>query len=349
MAHNYTTRDGMFTVREPSWHGLETSVFEDYPSREVAQKIAHPWEPVTEQVYRRVPTIVAHLHTDSCEYPCELRDDLGVGYEPIQEFKAVVRSDDGFTLGVVSDTYEPVSNSEMWDIAEAIEGGDPSAVRYETGGSLLGGKKVWLLLRLAEPLLVKGDPNGSVIPYYALQNAHDGSGSFRGQSLMTRIVCDNTAQMADVEAQARGTEFVFHHTKNVRDRIEEAKAALAGWRESIVVWNRFADHMVDLPISANARELFVEQFIPAPPPHVSSERVMRNVEVAREELRGILNGPTCADIKHTGWGLVQASLEYAQHARRARTRETAFKRAYLDRSRITGDAITLAQEVSVYA
>ena len=55
MSHNITERDGVFTVREPAWHRLG-EVLPDYPSREQAQKIAHPWEPVSEPVYRKVPS-----------------------------------------------------------------------------------------------------------------------------------------------------------------------------------------------------------------------------------------------------------------------------------------------------
>lgn len=332
MSHNFTSRDGMFTVREPAWHNLQTAVFPDYPTREEAQRIAHNWEPVTEPVYRRVPII---------EADGTLREE----YQQIEGHQAVARSDNSDTLGVVSSTYEVVSNQEMYDIAEAIEGGDPGSVQYETGGSLKGGKKVWLLLRLAEPLLVAGDPNGATIPYYALQNAHDGSGSFRGQALMTRIVCDNTAQAADLEAKSRGTEFTFQHTKNVKTRIEEAREALAGWRQSIAEWQLLSEHLVSTRITPAQRREFVERFVPMPVGDLVSDRVKANIETARGDLYGILAGPTCEGINLTAYGLVQASLEYSEHYRRAHSQESLFQRSYLDRSRLTTGAMALVDKV----
>lgn len=337
--HNMTERDGFFTVRQAAWHGLG-QVLEAHPTRGEAQKIAHDWEPVTEPVYRRVPKIVT-LDDGSL--------DVQDGYEEVEQFKAVVRSDDGFTLSVQPDTYEVVRNSEMYDIAEAIEGGDPSQVRYETGGSLLGGRKVWLLLRLAEPLIIKGDPNGAVIPYYALQNNHDGGGAFRGQATMTRIVCDNTAKAADLDAQARGTEFVFRHTRNVADRIEEARTALAGWRVAV---ERYAERMallIDMRIDVRQRDLFLEEFVPMPVANVISDRVRQNIVDARDTIGGILDGPTCEGVANTAYGLVQASIEYAEHYRRAHSRETRFKRAYLDRSVVAADAARLAARIAVGA
>lgn len=330
MSHGITNADNVFAVRQETWHGLET-LLSDYPTREEAQKMVHDWEPISEPIYRR---------------------EIVVGEDgvPHEEYVAVeghvlnVRSDTRKPLGVVSDTFVTISNNEMWDIAETLQG-EGVEVRYETGGSLFGGKKVWILLRLNEPLVVPGDPNGATIPYYALQNAHDGSGSFRGQALMTRIVCANTSQMADIEAARQGTEFTFKHTKNVRERVEEARAALQGWREGIKEWNRFQIHLSDMKVTPKQRQIFLERFIPAPPPHVASDRVMNNVEEARQLIRDILAGPTCEGIDDTAYGLVQASVEYLNHHRKARSAESRFKRAYLDRSVLVEDATTIAQEV----
>jgi phage/plasmid-like protein (TIGR03299 family) len=335
MSHNITKRDGLFSVRDAGWHGL-AHVFEGYPSRAEAQRIAHPWEPETDPLYRRRVTVL-----DGVEHAT---------YELVPHALAVYRNDTYDTLGVISDTLELVTNSEMWDIAEVLEGEDKTGeVRYETGGSLRGGAKVWLLLRLREPLQIKGDPNTATIPYYALQNAHDGSGSFRGQATLSRIVCDNTAQMADLDASARGTEFVFRHTRNVREKIAQARTALAGWRTSVREFQVLAEHMLTLEVTPEQRELYVVEFIPMPAPHTISDRVVDNIENARDQLRAILAGPTTATINHTAWGLVQGSIEYAQHERRAASAETRFKRAYLDRDRLTADAVVLARQVVTHA
>jgi phage/plasmid-like protein (TIGR03299 family) len=185
-----------------------------------------------------------------------------------------------------------------------------------------------------------------VIPYYSLQNNHDGKGSFRGQATLVRVVCANTAQMADLDSQARGTEFVFRHTKNVRERIEEARQALAGWRNAIGRWELLSAFLMEVPISKDQATEFIELFIPQPPPHVTSERVLHNVEVGQALMRDILYGETCVGIEGTCYGLVQASVEYSNHYRRAISQESRFKRAYLTRDKITADAVELAQQVA---
>lgn len=334
MSHEITDQDLTFSVREQTWHGL-SNVLTDYPSREEAKAASLPWEPMTEPLFRRVPVV----------------DDNGVNleYQEVKESVAVVRDDTGALLGTVSRDYGDalVTNAELFDVAEAIQGGDPAQVRYETGGSLAGGKKVWLLLALNEPLVVPGDPNGATLAYYALQNSHNASGAFRGQATMVRIVCANTSHAADLDAQARGTEFSFMHSKNIKDRIEEAKAALAGWRESVQAWQRINEHLIDIPVTPAQRKLFVDEFVPMPVKGLISDRVVSNIETARQQIMDILASQTCDGIDLTAYGLVQAATEYGQHVRYAQSAETRFKRAYLDRNRLVADAVTLAQEVAL--
>lgn len=328
--HNITDRDGVFTVRQPAWWDTDGQHdLDHYPSRAEAQSIAHPWEPVSEPLFRRI-----------------LNPDFTSGFEEVPDHVANVRSDDGGMLGVVSKSFVAVKNDEMYDVAEAVQGQD-SDVKFETGGSIGGGRKVWLLLRLNEPLEVKGDPNGATIPYFGLQNSHDGSGSFRGQGLLTRIVCDNTSQMADLEAKDRGTEFTFRHSKNVGERIEQAKQALAGWRAGIETWRRLSEHLITVKVTPAQRELFIAEFVPMPIEGLVSDRVVTNVNEARAAIRSILSGPTAEGIDDTAYGLVQSAVEYSQHYRKAQSKESRFKRAYLDRDRLTADAVTLAQEVAL--
>lgn len=332
MAHEITATDQMFTVRKASWHGLETVQFGEYPTRADAQKIAHPWEPTTEPVYRAVPEITA-------------QGDLTTRYELIEGYQAVVRDDTGFALGVTNDTYEPVRNSTMWDIAEALEQEGKGDVQYETGGSLRGGKDVWLLLKLREPLIIPGDERGATIPYFGIQNSHDGSGSFRGQATEVRIVCKNTSHMADLSADARGTSFTFRHTKGIHDRIEEARDALAGWRHSVEEYQALMTHLTALTVTAEDKKRFLDKFIPMPKPGVSSVRVERNIVEARDSYMGFLHGVTCESVENKAAGLIHAAVEYAEHGRKAHSAESRFRRAYLGKNEIVAQAAKVLRQV----
>jgi phage/plasmid-like protein (TIGR03299 family) len=342
--HNITERDTVIAVRDAGWHGL-AKVKDEHMTPEDARKEAYPWEPVTEPLFRRVPVVTAE--GPSTEY-VEIPDEVGVS-----------RSDTGEYFGSVSrevgDSLEHSNNKAMTEVAEAVEGIAAGDVRVETAGSLAGGRKVWMLLRLNEPIAVKGDPHGETIPYFALQTNHDGKGSFRGQALFTKIICDNTAQAADLEAQKRGTEFTFRHTSGLKDRIEEAKGAVAMWRQSIEAWNTLMTGLIDIKVTAKGRQAFVDSWQPLMLPDAGlkvSERVMNNITEARGEFEAIMNSITTEGTNDTAYGLVQAAIEFQQHVRGVRAAddqgraESRFKRAYLDRDSLTTVAVALAQEVA---
>ena len=326
MAHEITSTDNLFSVRQATWHGLG-AILPDHPTREEAQALAHPWEPV------KMPLYSAEPHIDS-------NGDLTTRYVEVESHKAIHRDDNGDTLGVVGKGYQPITNDEMWDIAEAVQGSGVD-VRYETAGSLRGGAKTWVLLRLDEPLKIEGDPRGETIPYYALQNAHDGSGAFRGQAVMTRIVCANTAQVADLDAKQRGTEFSFRHSKNVGERIEQAREALAGWRSSLDNWVALSEHLIEIRMNDDEILAFLDRWMPEPDASYASERVRSNVADARREFFGSLHSVTNEGTENTAYGVLNAAVEYAEHLRFAQTQETRFRRSYLKRNKIVEHAAEL--------
>ena len=337
MGHGITTTDNVFSVRAPMWHGLGT-ILEGYPTVQEARELVHPWEPVTEPLYRR-------------SYAMDEQGNPTEYMEAVEGWQANVRSDNDDLLGITRDTYEPVKNEVMYEIASALEGEARGRVMLETGGSLNGGAKVWLLMRFHEPLQVNSrgvkKESTTTIPYFTLQNAHDGSASFRGQATMTRIVCQNTAHMADMDARARGTEFTFRHSKNVHDRIEEARKALAGWQNSVEEYQRFSEHLLNVPVTWAQAVEFRERFFPEPMGDVITDRVRNNIHEARDVWTDFYHDSDTSDgIEGTAYGLLHASVEYLNHARKAHTQETRFRRTFLDRDRLTQDATKLVLEVA---
>jgi len=115
--HELTNSDGMFTVRTAAWHGLGT-VFEDYPSREQAQKLVHAWEPTQEPLYRRQTLVTP----DGIEHE---------SFNAVDGWLVNVRDDNFNELGVVPKSYNLIDNSTLWDVAEALEKSG-SDVMYET-------------------------------------------------------------------------------------------------------------------------------------------------------------------------------------------------------------------------
>jgi phage/plasmid-like protein (TIGR03299 family) len=327
--------DSMFSVREVPWHGLGT-ILDEYPADwDEARTLAGlNWEPISAPVYDHVSAVTAE-------------GELVESYEKIDGFYTIKRSDTGHILHIPRDSYEIFPNRDLGPLIEAILNQAGGQYQYETAGSLDEGRKVWVMIRAAEPMQIKGDPRGAVMPYVALQNSHDGSGALRAQRLRTRIVCANTSHAADLESEKSGLQFVFRHTKSIHERVEFAKAVLAGMSADQVAAQEHAADLLALPVSERGRRAFVEMFIPTPVAEVITPRVQGNIDRARGQVWANLNSVTCEGIENTAYGLVQAAVEYLDHGRKSRTAETKFQRCILSTEPMKRVAEKMAREAAL--
>lgn len=184
--------ENMFYVRETPWHGLGTEVQEAPDSREALRLAGLDWSVVQEPIYTG-------------------RKELVEGY------KANIRDSDRKPLGVVTDRYRVIQNREAFAFTDSLLG---EGVRYETAGSLLGGRKVWMLARMPHEYIISGE---RISPYLLFSNTHDGSGAVRVALTPIRVVCSNTLNLALATAR-RSWSMV--HTGDIRSRMKEAEDTL---------------------------------------------------------------------------------------------------------------------------
>jgi phage/plasmid-like protein (TIGR03299 family) len=325
MSHNF---ESGFFVRQPAWHGLG-AVIDEYPgSWDEARKLAGlDWEPVTEPVYTL--------------------DGMGEGGHPIyaevEGYKRIARSDTHDTLSVAKNSYELITHADMGEIVEAVL--DQPNVKWETAGVLDGGKAVWCLAYLDEPITIAGD-NTLTYPYLTVLNRHDGGAACRVQSTAIRVVCANTFKMAELEGNSSGAFYSFRHTSGWRDRVEDARAAVTGARREFARYVEIADELMGIRITKGQTDAFIRAFIPSPPETIISPRVQSNIDAARQAIRDILGSETTAHVAHTGYGLVQAAGEYLDHVRTARTAESKFGRSLLYSEGAKGNAVRIVKELA---
>jgi phage/plasmid-like protein (TIGR03299 family) len=278
--------ESMFSVHEMPWHG-QGHVVDDHPgSWEEARRLAGlDWDPVTEPVYALT----------------SVTSDGQPVYEPIDGWKRITRSDNGVTLSLNRDSCALIDHTEMGQIIEAVLS-QPN-VKWETAGVLDGGRAVWCLAMLDEPITLPGD-DSVTMPYLAITNRHDGTGSCALRATAVRVVCANTFAMAELEGQRHGATFAFVHRSGWRDRIDEARQAVTGARREMHRYAELARELLDIPVTPRQRALFVTEFVPSPPDGLISDRVARNVDEARKALRLILASQTTEQVADTAYGLV---------------------------------------------
>lgn len=335
MSHYF---DSGFSVREPAWHGLAT-VLEEYPGSwaEARSLAGLDWEPQLVPSYRFDGVTVegARTHDATAAVAGDYVNDDG--------FNRVIRSDTGATLAHAKDTYKLITHADMGGIIEAVL--DQPHVKYETAGVLEGGRAVWCLAYLDEPITLPGD-DSLTLPYLTILNRHDGFAACRLQATAVRVVCANTFKAAELEGNRSGAFYSFRHTAGWKDRIADARDAITGARTEMARYVEMATDLLKVVITAEQTERFIAEFIPAPPESLISDRVARNIDTARQTVRSILASQTTVQVAHTGYGLVQAAGEYLDHLRSYRSADTYLNRTLLRPEPLKHKALALVREIT---
>ena len=346
------------------WHG-EGLVLDDYPTdwNDARKKAGLEWEPKLQPVYHlddRVlvcATCGASLNTThraGCHVAVEgptIVTPQDLDPQKLQRLiiedtahRLVVRDDNLAVLGSVSDQLALVYHSTMGRILEAVLGQEN--VKFETAGSCRGGAQVWALAYLDEPFTVAGD-DSETYPFIVLLNNHDGSGACKLISTSVRVVCWNTYRAAEMEGERSGREFTFRHVGDVEERIEQAVKALAGVRDDAAEWDKLATELFGLKVTDPMVEDFLVRFLPEPIGEIASPRVHANVDRARKVFKTLyFDSPTCDAHIGTGLGLVDASVEYLDHVRGYRNRDTLMGRTLLRPEPLKAKAVQLVRQLA---
>src|SRR5262249_39124011 len=155
-----------------------------------------------------------------------------------------------------SDSYAIINHTAFGQILEAVLQVAPDSLKIETGGCLEGGRQVWMLTALDEPISLPGD-SSVTLPYLTVMGRHDSNGGVSLRATATRIVCANTFGAAEMEGNRTGAQYTFRHTAKWADRIGEAREAVTLARKSLAAYSAQMTDLLGVPVNAKQRELFV--------------------------------------------------------------------------------------------
>lgn len=274
MAANVET---MMYVREKPWHGLGTEVSEAPTSADALRLAGLDWE-------------VQQKNIQVC------------GGSKIENYKANVRSSDGAVLGVVTDSYKIVQNAEAFSFTDELIGGD---VRYETAGSLRGGKKIWLLAKMPERKIA-GD---AVEPYLCFSNTHDGTGAIRVCMTPIRVVCNNTLNLALNTAKR---QWSARHMGNIEQKMHEARMCLQLADAYMDGLGDYADKLANKTINDEELDKILNEMFPVE--ENGSDRRKATVKKAKDEFMVCYWRPDIAQFLNTAWGVVNAMSDMVSHS-----------------------------------
>jgi phage/plasmid-like protein (TIGR03299 family) len=362
----------MFSVGRIPWHkpltGDRTTVRDGYPQTfaEARVEAGLDWDPIALPAVERLATDeelrerFRDIIMASSALPVgESVDSMMRLYEKTfardQEFRRIARSDNRrFTLSYQRDSYNIIPNSVYGEIIDALLQAEPGTVKLETGGSLGGGRRVWMLARLNEPVKIQAGniTDGSLtFPYLGLTNDHTGHAKLTARLTTVRIVCGNTFSAAEAEGQRTGAVYSFSHRSDWRKKIGEARAALHFAREEASQYAAAMSDLLGIKVTPEQEQLWLRMFVPDPPDGIISDQMAANRAKARAAVQGFLDGPAVegAGVRGTAYGLVQAAGEYLDWGRRAASWDSRVNRSLLRTEPLKAQAAKLAREVALAA
>lgn len=281
--------ESMFYVRELPWHGLGTRVNEAPDSRGALIVAGLDWNVLQEPIYTETE-------------------------ELIHGYKANIRDSDRQVLGVVTDRYKIVQNRDAFSFTDQLLG---EGVRYETAGSLQGGKKVWLLAHLPHEYIISGE---RISPYLVFFNSHDGTGAIKVALTPIRVVCQNTLNLA-LSTAKRSWSMI--HTGDIKGKMQEAQDTLFMADKYMDMLGREFETLRRKKLTDKQVMDYIEILLPVE--DGSTPQQIKNMKRLQEDMKlRYFDAPDLKDVGNNAYRFVNAVSDFATHAEPLR-RTTNYK------------------------
>lgn len=232
-------RANVMVVGRPAWHNLGQVLDNPATAEEAIQEAGLGWDVEIRPIF------------------------LADGTEIPRRF-ATVRADTNTPLGVVSDRYQVLQNTEVFTFFDSVVERDEAV--YHSAGVLGKGERIWVMAKLPEHITISGIDNTNV--YVTLLSGHDGKTGAMAFVHLERIVCNNTLQVALRQGRGMNKFVKFRHGAGIIENIRDG-ALLLGiinqYREDITdAFSGLAATRVD----RHYTKAFVDALFPALPKDV---------------------------------------------------------------------------------
>ena len=275
-----------FSAREIPWHNLGQITDSALTAEEALSEARLNWVVTLEEMQATV-----------------LKGD-GVSTIAVPDKFATVRTRiDGTSdvLGVVGNRYTVMQNADAFAFCNNIV--DEGGAHFETAGSLYGGRRVFLSMKLPNDILVGG--HDLVENYLLITNSHDGSSPVTAAITPVRAVCKNTVGAA---MSAAKSVFKVRHSASIDGRLQEAREALdISWKYA-QNFGDLAEKMYEDEFSKLEFANYVHQLWERP--EAEDKKASTIWDNRYETLTGLWSAPTQENIAGTKWAAYNTVIEY---------------------------------------
>jgi phage/plasmid-like protein (TIGR03299 family) len=251
---------------------------------------------------------------------------------------ATVRTDVEQVLGIVSGQYKVFQNREAFSFMDEVV--QEGAAMWETAGCLDGGKRVWMLAKIPKEVKVTG--KDVVNTYALLAMGHDGGMAVHVLPTTTRVVCQNTLNIA--LGAADKNKLVVRHTQSMKGKITLARHHLGVVHEKVDEFAHQAQALHAVSMKETQVKAYVEQFFPTrvKPDFTDGKALLQTIVASKQQgddvvrdllaaqyaeteriakrnegiLLQILDNHDKDPAAGTAWGAYNAVGEYADHQKK---------------------------------
>jgi phage/plasmid-like protein (TIGR03299 family) len=311
MAHNIDMTNGRANIaylgsRADVWHRLGEEMQPGMSITEWARAAGLDWSAI------KVPAIA------SLEGPQFDHIAPSHRFMPVDQRNFLVRSDNGHPLGYVSDRYQPVQPSEVLEWFERYISVD-DRFQLDVAGSLRDGEIIWATATYRDPLSVAGDQHKARV---LMTTTYDGTGSTINQGTMTRVVCNNTLNVALAEKSA--VIRTRHNTKFDAGRVGRELAAIA---KGFAQYKAMGDAMAQVELSRDQVSEYFKQILDIPfeakRDDISSRKSNQFTALTSAYRTSVAEGAPAG----SAWAVLNAVTRYVDHDRTSGTDEDKFSSA----------------------
>lgn len=204
--------------RERAWHGLgnDQQIFDRPMFIEEALKACNAdYKVQLQPIVALSPQLLHAMDNGEMIDASILRDLL------VDKTMATMRTDLNKSLGIVSDKYGIVQNSDAFKFVDMFCSGkfadrDNTPV-IETCGVLGNGERVFVTAKFPKPIVVDARRDDLIEMYVVFTTSHDGTGAVRCVVSPIRTVCNNTLNLALTNNIGR---ISFRHSSKVMGRLD---------------------------------------------------------------------------------------------------------------------------------
>lgn len=206
-------------------------------------------------------------------------------------------------LGVVGKRYQIFQNEETTELLDTIV--DEGGAHFEAGGSLAGGRKTFMVMKMPEGIQIGGEDATDL--YLGVTNSHDGSGSLTAWVTSMRLACTNMLKGSMRGAKSKWT---LRHTSGMKGKVEQARESLGltfKWAEE---FEKQMEQMLRQPFSSADFDRLVDDLAPAS--QSDHEGWRERQETKRQTLRFLFNEADTNEFgRGTKYGAYNSFVEYA--------------------------------------